>query len=78
MQSIIMVLNESINNTEIKNPEEKTMSEIEKNDAHAAAQKLYSCEELERSIGLQLTGEIFLIGCTFCTILNKSHVLGYV
>lgn len=51
-----MVLTESIKNTENNQSQEKAMSENEKMDAPTPAQKLFSCEELERSIGLQLTG----------------------
>lgn len=55
-----MVLTESIKNQENSQSQEKAMSENEKTDAsekiQAPAQKLFSCEELERSISSQLTG----------------------
>jgi hypothetical protein len=57
MQNNIMVLTESKKNMEIKHPEEN-MSENENINAQPPAQKLFSCEELERSIGLQLTGDL--------------------
>lgn len=54
-----MVLSEKNENIEAKAVAEKKMeSEMKKNlDSMPATQKLFSCAELERSIGLRLTGK---------------------
>ena len=53
---IIMVFIESEKQIEEIAPQQSAMPEVEESEALASAQKLFSCEELERSIGLQLTG----------------------
>lgn len=60
MQNTIMVLTESIKNTENTKPEEKAMSENEKIDDVMPSKKLFSCEEIEKSIAARLTGKISL------------------
>lgn len=52
-----MVLIESNKNNENNVPEEMAMNENEKLDVPPPVQKLFSCEEIERSIGSQLTGK---------------------
>lgn len=54
-----MVLTESIKNIEANDCKEKEPNESEKIE-RKSAKKLLSCEEFERSIGLQLKGNFYL------------------
>lgn len=73
---IVMIFNESNKKTEEIASEEKTMNQSANLEAKPSAQKLISCEEVERSIALQLTGNS-------CRDFQKNrkiwkpHFLGY-
>lgn len=53
-----MVLTESNQNIEKDTKETREGKEGEKTADNTSSLKLFSCEELEKSIGLQLTGKL--------------------